>query len=175
MIPRINASWHAAKRNFRNTNVMASRRTCKRVDTHINQAAKSHNPLQLSNDHRHSKKVFKGSHRSYQVKSVVWEREIVYITTDQGLIKVPDRQTQLPTVERTSKSISNAGPATLRAVNEVDAVNPMAGSLQNRVLWSEGTIPEIQNPQRAASIKIRNNLLLSLCGNLHFTVCPKPI
>src|SRR5262245_5530424 len=119
MIPRVNALWHAAEGNFRNTNVMTSRRAGKRVDTHINQAAKPHNPLQLSNDHWHREKVLKGSDRSYQVKSIVWEREIVYITTDQSSINVHDRQTQLPTVEPTSKNISDGGPTPPRSVNKV--------------------------------------------------------
>src|SRR5262249_43999894 len=176
MIPRVNAPWHAAERNFRNTNVMTSRRAGKRVDTHINQAAKPYNPLQLSNDHWHREKVFKGSDRSYQVKSIVWEREMAYVTTDQSSINVPDLQTQLPLVQPTSKNISNAGPTPLRSVNEVYAINPVVSCLQKRILRSEGAIPKIQNPRGAVHIiKIGYNILLSLCGNLHFAVCPKPI
>src|SRR5215813_9956793 len=100
---------------------------------------------------------------------------MAYITTDEGSINVPDTQTQLPPVQPTSENVGNVGPAPLRSVNKIDAINSAASSLQNRVLRSERTISEIQNPQRTTSVKIVYNILLALCGNLHFTVCSKSI
>src|SRR5438128_465436 len=90
-----------------------------------------------------------------QIKIAVWKRKLADIAEEQSTPRCSIvRQSKRPGVEPARDPVGQIDAAQPRPIHEIDTIDLVASTAQNRILRTQAAIRNIQYLQRASSIEV---------------------